>query len=319
VEFEHKPVMLKEVLELLNCKRGGVYVDCTLGGGGHAEKICENILPDGLLIGIDRDLDSIEASKKKLERYKNNIELVHDNFVNIKKIVKNLGIEKVDGILYDLGVSSYQLDNPERGFSYKFDAPLDMRMDQTGGKTAQELINELSEEELAAIIKRFGEEKWASRIAKFIVERRKQKEIKTTKELVKIIKQAIPFRSRQKGPHPAKRTFQALRIFINDELECLKQSLYDAVDLLKPKGRICVISFHSLEDRIVKKIFLEKESDCECPTDFPICVCDKRKELEILTRKPLTPGPYEIKNNPRARSAKLRAGEKVDCSKPKGE
>jgi len=311
MEFYHEPIMLEKVINFLNPQPGGIYVDCTLGGAGHSREIVKRILPDGLLIGIDQDLDAIKASEKKLEEYKGNVKLIHDNFKNIKSIIGNLGISLVNGVLMDLGVSSHQLDEVERGFSYNKEAPLDMRMDKTRKVTAEDLVNNLSEDELKEIIKEYGEERWAGRIAKFIVKERERKRIKTTLELVEIIKRAIPAPARREGPHPAKRTFQALRIAVNNELEILESALYDAFDCLMGGGRIVIITFHSLEDRIVKNVFRKLENPCICPPDFPICTCNQKPKLKILTKKPLIPDEEEIVRNPRARSAKLRVAEKL--------
>lgn len=311
MEFYHEPIMLEKVIEFLEPRPGGIYVDCTIGGAGHSREIVKKILPDGLLIGIDQDLDAIRASEKNLEQYKENVKLIHDNFKNIKFILGNLGIFSVNGILMDLGVSSYQLDEGERGFSYNKEALLDMRMDKTKKLTAEDLVNNLSEEELKEIIKEYGEERWAGRIARFIVKEREKKRIKTTLELVEIIKKAIPAPARREGPHPAKRTFQALRIAVNNELEILESAVCDAVDCLASGGRIAVITFHSLEDRIVKNIFRKLENPCVCPSDFPICICNQKPKLKILTKKPLVPEEKEIIKNPRARSAKLRVAEKL--------
>jgi 16S rRNA (cytosine1402-N4)-methyltransferase len=289
---------------------GGVYVDCTVGGGGHFLKILEAVGDNGIVVGIDRDENAISAVKNKIgERH--NIILVHENFRNIKKIMRGLGFEKANGILYDLGVSSYQLDEKERGFTYKEDAPLDMRMDKNQKLRAEDLVNDLPERELAQIIKEYGEERWAARISNFIVKYRMKERIKTTGQLVEIIKKAIPAGARRTGPHPAKRTFQALRIAVNGELESLRQSLYDAVDILISGGRLCIISFHSLEDRIVKQTFNYFSSECICPPGLPVCRCNKKKLLEVVTKKPITPEKNEIEDNPRSRSAKLRAAQKV--------
>ncbi|MDK2835874.1 MAG: rRNA (cytosine1402-N4)-methyltransferase [Thermosediminibacterales bacterium] len=303
--------MLNETIKMLNLKPNGIYVDCTLGGGGHAFEIIKRIYPHGILIGLDRDLAAINAARERLKDFKKNIHFVNENFRNLKLVIKDLGYEKIDGILYDLGVSSYQLDQPKRGFTYNIDAPLDMRMDIKNKVTAEELVNKLSKQELTKIIKDYGEERWASRIAEFIVRERQSRKIKTTGQLVSIIKKAIPAGARRQGPHPAKRTFQALRIAVNDELKAVEESLKDAVDLLKTKARICVISFHSLEDRIVKSVFLDMASDCNCPPELPVCICNKSKKLEIITKKPIVPQTDEIEKNPRSRSAKLRVAEKI--------
>lgn len=310
MDREHKPVLLEETIEYLNCKKDGIYIDGTLGRGGHTEVILEKLQGTGMLIGIDRD---IEAINKVKERYGNleNLFLFHDNYVNIPAIMEKMGIKEADGMLFDLGVSSPQFDNPERGFSYNYDAPLDMRMDQEQKLTAADLVNGYSQEELTRIIRDYGEEKWASRIAEFIVNYRKRKPIESTLELVEIIKAAIPAAARRTGGHPARRTFQALRIATNDELNQLEEMLDRVVPYLRKGGRICVISFHSLEDRIVKNKFRELAWKCTCPPDFPVCVCGQKAELKIITRKPVTASEEELGDNPRARSAKLRVAEKI--------
>ena len=307
---EHKPVLLEETIEYLNCKRDGIYIDGTLGRGGHTEAILEKLQGTGKLLGIDRD---IEAIKKVKARYRGleNLFLFHDNYINIPVILEKIGIREVDGMLFDLGVSSPQFDNPERGFSYNHDAPLDMRMDQKQELTARDIVNNYPQEELTRIIREYGEEKWASRIADFIVDYRQRKPIETTLELVEIIKTAIPAAARRSGGHPARRTFQALRIATNDELNQLEELLDRVVPYLKAGGRICVISFHSLEDRIVKNKFRELARRCTCPPDFPACVCDQKAEVKIITRKPVTASKEELAANPRARSAKLRVAEKI--------
>lgn len=312
MRYYHKPVLLYEVLDIISPKPGGIYVDATLGGGGHFKQIIEKASKEGTFIGIDQDKDAIKNARKKFDSTtKANIKIVHDNFRNIKDIAYNLGINSFDGILFDLGVSSYQLDNKLRGFSYMKDAPLDMRMDRTARKTAYDVVNFMSRDDLREILKKYGEELWANRIASFICQRRKEKEIKTTGELVEIIKAAIPARARRKGGHPAKRTFQAIRIYVNDELGILSSSIKNAVDLLKPGGKICVITFHSLEDRIIKNTFRELSTDCICPKELPICVCDHKKTIEILTKKPIEPTETEKGVNPRSHSAKLRAAKKL--------
>jgi len=311
MEFSHKPVMLYEVLRGLKLKPGGIYVDCTLGGAGHSAAILREIGEGGRLVGLDRDPEALAAAKERLAPFGAGVDLVRADFRDLKKVLERLGIEKVDGILFDLGVSSYQLDNPERGFSYQQDAPLDMRMDQEQALTARELVNNLPVEELAEIIRKYGEERWASRIAKFIGEERKKCPIETTGHLVEIIKKAVPAGARREGPHPAKRTFQALRIAVNQEIENLGPSLRSAIEHLKPGGRICVLTFHSLEDRIVKDLFRELASPCNCPRDFPVCVCGRKKEVRVITPRPLLPSPEELEDNPRARSAKLRIAERI--------
>ena len=316
MEFAHIPVLLNEVICHLDIKPGGIYVDGTLGGGGHSAEIIKLIQPDGILIGIDQDINAINASSQKLEKYRDNIIIVNDNFKNIKTIVQDKGFEKVDGILLDLGVSSHQLDEEERGFSYMKDAKLDMRMDRSNPLTAEIIINDWSELQLANIIKDNGEEKWAKRIAKFICNERAKKRIETTYELVEIIKMAIPASARREGPHPAKRTFQALRIAVNDELGILENTILDGISILKPEGRLCIITFHSLEDRIVKTTFNKLEKPCTCPPKIPQCICGKKPLVKIITRKPIEADDKELNENPRSRSAKLRVVERL-CSNSK--
>lgn len=310
MEFKHKSVLLDECIENLNIKPDGIYVDGTLGGGGHSSVICEHLSEKGTLIGIDRDTDALKAASARLEKYNCNKIFVQSNYSDIKNILAEQGIEGIDGALLDLGVSSFQLDNAERGFSYMQKAPLDMRMSQDDNFTAYDVVNGYSESELFNIIKKYGEEKWASRIAKFIVSARKEKDIEDTEELVEIIKAAIPAKARREGPHPAKRTFQAIRIEVNDELGQLERAVGDFCDVLNPEGRLCIISFHSLEDRIVKDIFNERFDPCTCPKGFP-CVCGKTAEIKKITRKPIVSGEEELEENPRARSAKLRVVEKL--------
>lgn len=310
--FFHRPVMLAEVIKALNLKSGGVYVDCTVGGGGHSREILRLTAPDGMLIGLDQDPFALERAKRYLVEYRGRTRLFNENFVNLPQLLENLQIRVVDGLLYDLGVSSWQLNDPGRGFSYQADAPLDMRMDPTGPVSARDLVNTLSAEELADIFWRYGEERWAKRIAARIVAERERQSIETTGQLVATIKKAIPARARRSGPHPAKRTFQALRIAVNRELDVLAQSLKEAVSFLKTGGRICVLSFHSLEDRIVKETFQEMATGiCKCPPGLPVCVCGRSGSLKVITRRPLKPAPEEIASNPRARSARLRVAEKV--------
>ncbi|PRR78746.1 Ribosomal RNA small subunit methyltransferase H [Clostridium liquoris] len=310
MEFKHISVLLNEVIEKLNIKKDGIYVDCTLGGAGHSSEILKLLSPKGKLIGIDQDEEALKAAKERLKDY-NNVIYVHDNFYNIEEILKSLNIEKVDGILADLGVSSYQLDKGERGFSYMKDAPLDMRMDRRNSLSAYEVINTYSEENLAKIIRDYGEDKFAKRIAKFIVQSRNKQEIKTTGELSEIIKSAIPAKFRREGPHPAKRTFQAIRIEVNKELEILGKSVEDGVKHLNTEGRMAIITFHSLEDRIIKNKYRELENPCTCPRDFPICVCGKKPQIRVISRKPIEPTKEEVEANPRSRSAKLRVAEKL--------
>lgn len=311
MEFEHVPVLLDEIIEFLNPKPGEVFVDCTLGGGGHSKAIITRILPGGFLIGIDQDVNALDAARENLLDFKDNIYFVHSNYEELNDILSKYSPQGIDGILFDIGVSSHQLDEKERGFSYMRDAPLDMRMDRANDFSAWDLINGFSEEELSKIIKDYGEENWAKRIAQFIVKARADKSIDTTGELVDVIKRAIPAGARKDGPHPAKRTFQAIRIFVNRELEVLENTLDTALSWLKKGGRIGVISFHSLEDRIVKEKYKYWAQDCICPPELPICRCDKRSSVKILTRKPVTAGKEELVHNPRARSAKFRAAVKL--------
>ncbi len=310
MEFKHISVLLNECLEGLNIKKDGKYVDCTLGGAGHSSQIIKRLDKDGLLIGIDQDKDALKAASKRLEQYNNKI-LVHNNFYNIGEIIDSLNIGNVDGILMDLGVSSYQLDEGERGFSYMQDAPLDMRMNRDNEFSAYNVINEYSEEELFKIIKDYGEEKFAKRIANFIVERRSEGPINTTLELVDIIKSAIPAKARREGPHPAKRTFQAIRIEVNGELRILNKAIEDGVERLNKGGRMAIITFHSLEDRIVKLKFRDLANPCKCPKEFPICVCGKKPTVKLVSRKAIEPSKEEVTENPRSRSAKLRVIEKL--------
>lgn len=312
LEFHHVSVLLEESLKGLQLKSGGIYIDCTLGGAGHSSEIVKAIGPTGVLIGIDQDKNALAAAEKKLSNYSANIKLVHSNFRHIKEIAQELDVvNKVDGILFDLGVSSHQLDEGERGFSYRYDAPLDMRMNIEDNVTAKDLVNQLSQDELNNIIWEYGEERWAKRIAEFIVAERKVKTIETTGELVEIIKKAIPAGARKEGPHPAKRTFQALRIAVNSELDILTQTFKDAVEILNTKGRLCVITFHSLEDRITKQTFQELAKKCICPPSLPICTCIHEKQIKIITGKPILPSDEELEINHRARSAKLRIAEKL--------
>ncbi|MCM8711001.1 16S rRNA (cytosine(1402)-N(4))-methyltransferase RsmH [Clostridium sp. SYSU_GA19001] len=310
MDFKHVSVLLHETVEALNIKEDGIYVDCTLGGAGHSSEIIKKLSSKGRLIGIDQDRDALNAAKERLKEY-NNVILVHDNFTNIEAILNDLNIDKVDGVLADLGVSSYQLDKGERGFSYMQDAPLDMRMNRESEFSAYNVVNNYSEEELYKVIRDYGEEKFAGRIAKFIINRRKEGPIRTTFQLVDIIKSAIPAKMRREGPHPAKRTFQAIRIEVNKELEILDKTIDGAVRKLNTGGRIAIITFHSLEDRIIKNKFKTLEEPCTCPKEFPICVCGKKPELKVITRKPIEPSAMEVEVNPRSRSAKLRVAEKI--------
>ena len=310
MKFEHVSVLLDEVIELLHINEDGIYVDCTLGGAGHSKEIIKRLSSKGKLIGIDQDINAIKAAKETLKVYSNVI-YVQDNFSNIKDILNTLNIDKVDGILMDLGVSSHQLDEAERGFSYMHDAPLDMRMNREASLTAFNVVNEYSKEDLHRIIRDYGEDNFAKRIAEFIVTKREEKSIESTLELVEVIKAAVPAKFRREGPHPAKRTFQAIRIEVNKELEVLKNSLVDCIELLKPEGRIAIITFHSLEDRIVKVEFKHSENPCDCPKDLPICACGKKPSLKILTKKPIEASDEELERNPRSRSAKLRCAQKI--------
>lgn len=312
MEFRHKSVLLRETMEYLKINPDGIYVDGTLGGGGHALEICRRLSPKGKLIGIDQDEDAVRAAAGRLAEFEDRTEIVRSNYRQMAKILSELGIGQVDGILLDLGVSSYQLDEPERGFTYRMEgAPLDMRMDKRQSFTAKDLINTYSEMELYRIIRDYGEDKFAKNIAKHIVKAREEKEINTAGELTEIIKRAIPAKARKNGGHPAKRTFQAVRIELNGELEVLQDSLENMTELLRPGGRICVITFHSLEDRIVKNIFRKCEHPCTCPPDFPVCVCGKKSMGKTVTRKPVLPSEEEIEYNSRANSAKLRVFEKA--------
>jgi 16S rRNA (cytosine1402-N4)-methyltransferase len=310
MNFEHVSVLLNECINGLDIKKDGIYVDGTLGGAGHSSEIVKLLSEDGLLIGIDQDTNALKASAARLEGY-SNVKFVHNNFVEIKSVLADLEIEGVDGILLDLGVSSHQLDVPERGFSYMHDAPLDMRMNMDSSFTAEDIVNGYTKAEIEKVIKDYGEERWASRIAEFIVKGRAEKPIKTTYELVELIKAAIPAAARREGPHPAKRTFQAIRIEVNKEIEILEKAVRDCIDVLNPNGRLCIITFHSLEDRIVKNVFKEKANPCTCPPSFPICVCNKKPEVKLITKKPIISGEEELEENHRARSAKLRVAEKV--------
>lgn len=309
MEFNHKSVLLQETIESLNIKPEGIYIDATLGGAGHSLQIAQR-LTTGQLIGIDRDENAIKTAQDRLYPYKSNVVLVRDNYTNAEAILNDLGIKNIDGCIMDLGVSSHQLDEAERGFSYMADARLDMRMDNRGSLTAYSVVNSYSEEELYGLIKDYGEERWAKRIAAFIVENRKEKPIETTFELVAIIKKAIPKKMRDEGPHPAKRTFQAIRIEVNDELDQLGRAVKNIIERLSPGGRISVITFHSLEDRIIKHTFKNSENPCTCPKDFPVCVCGLKPLGKTVTRKPVLPSEDEVKSNPRSRSAKLRIFER---------
>ena len=309
--FRHRPVMLEQCVKGLDIRPNGIYVDGTLGGGGHSGAICRSLDERGTLIGIDRDRDALNVSSERLKEYKCQKYFVQSNYSDIKQMLSELKIEKVDGALLDLGVSSFQLDNPQRGFSYMNDAPLDMRMSQDDDFTAYDIVNDYDRNELIRVIGRYGEERWASRIADFIVKIRSDKPIESTYELVDVIKQAIPASARRTGPHPAKRTFQAIRIEVNDELSQLERAVEEFCDILAPGGRLCIITFHSLEDRIVKEIFSRRANPCTCPREFPICACGKKADIKKITGKPFVPDAEETEENPRARSAKLRIAEKI--------
>lgn len=308
-EFHHVSVLLEECIEGLNIRPDGIYVDGTLGGGGHSSHIAAK-LTTGRLIGIDRDLVALEATGKRLEPYKDRVTLVHSDFSDLKKVLEDLGIDKVDGILLDLGVSSPQLDDGERGFSYMVDAPLDMRMNREDSRDAYQIVNTWDYEELKQILYEYGEERYAPQIASAICRRREEKPVETTLELVEIIRSAMPASALREKQHPAKRSFQAIRIAVNDELNDLRKVLEQAIPRLNPGGRLCVITFHSLEDRIVKNAFAAAAKGCTCPPNFPVCVCGKKPQVDIITRKPITSGDTERNENPRARSAKLRICEK---------
>ncbi len=313
MEFKHKSVLLDECIENLKINPDGIYVDCTIGGAGHSSEIYRRLNSQGSLIGLDQDAFAVETSMKRLEEISSEakFEVVNTNFKNISAACEQLGISQVNGILLDLGVSSHQLDEASRGFSYQQDAPLDMRMDRKSKLSAYEVVNQYKEQDIYRIIRDYGEEKWASRIAKFIVETREKQSIKTTYELVDVIKRAVPSAARRDGPHPAKRTFQAIRIEVNDELNILNKTIEDCVALLKSGGRLCIITFHSLEDRIVKLQFNKEVNPCTCPPTFPACICGKKPRAVLVNRKPIVSSGDELEHNPRARSAKLRVLEKI--------
>lgn len=313
MEFKHKSVLLNECIEYLNIKPEGIYIDGTIGGAGHSSEIYGRLNSKGCLVGLDQDAFAVETSLKRLEEIKSEAEfkIVNTNFKNILKACEGLGINEADGILLDLGVSSHQLDEASRGFSYQQDAPLDMRMDKSSDLSAYNIVNEYPEQEIYRIIRDYGEEKWASRIAKFIAEARSAQPVQTTFELVDIIKRAIPSAARREGPHPAKRTFQAIRIAVNDELGILAQTVEDCTALLKSGGRLCIITFHSLEDRIVKSAYQKEVNHCTCPPSFPVCVCGKKPRGLLVNKKPVISSEEELADNPRARSAKLRVLEKI--------
>lgn len=311
MEFSHVSVLLEETIDQLHIRPDGIYVDGTLGGGGHACEVCRRLSGKGRLIGIDQDADAIAAAGERLQEFKDRVTIVRSNYCNMRAELQKLGIEKVDGIVLDLGVSSYQLDAADRGFTYRTDAPLDMRMDQRQTKTARDIVNGYSEQELFRVIRDYGEERYAGNIARNIVAQREKKPIETTAELTEIIRGSIPVKNQIGRGHPAKRTFQALRIELNRELEVLRDTLDDMIDLLNPGGRICVITFHSLEDRIVKTIFKTNENPCTCPSNFPVCVCGKKPKGRTVSRKPILPGEEELVQNKRSKSAKLRVFERI--------
>ena len=306
MEFKHKSVLLNETIDGLNIKPNGIYVDGTLGGGGHAYEVCRRLGEKGSIIGIDQDAAAIEAASARLKDFGEKVTIVRSNYCDMKSKLHELGIDKVDGIVLDLGVSSYQLDTAERGFSYREDAPLDMRMDTRQKMTARDIVNDYTEADLYRVIRDYGEDKFAKNIAKHIVQARAVKPVETTAELSEIIRASIPMKFQKKSGHPAKRTFQALRIELNRELDVLRDSLDDMIDLLNPGGRLCIITFHSLEDRIVKSAFRKNENPCTCPPDFPVCVCGKKSKGSIITKKPILPSEEELEYNSRSKSAKLR-------------
>lgn len=311
MEFNHYSVLLNETIEQLDIKPDGIYVDGTLGGGGHASQVAKHLSGKGRLIGIDQDADAIRAAGERLAPYGDRITIIRSNYANMKEELHHIGVEHVDGIVLDLGVSSFQLDTPERGFTYReADAPLDMRMDDRQTRTAKDIVNDYSEMELYRIIRDYGEDKFAKNIAKHIVSARAKKPIETTGELTEIIRASIPMKVQATGGHPAKRTFQAIRIELNRELEVLQNNLDEMIELLNPGGRICIITFHSLEDRIVKTNFKKNENPCTCPSDFPVCVCGKKSKGHVITRKPILPSAAELEENSRSKSAKLRVFER---------
>lgn len=311
MEFKHYSVLLEETIENLNVKPDGIYVDGTLGGGGHALKVARLLSGKGRLIGIDQDADAIAAAGERLKKYEDRVTIIRSNYANMREELHAIGVEHVDGIVLDLGVSSFQLDTPERGFTYRDpDAPLDMRMDDRQTQTARDIVNNYSEADLYRIIRDYGEDKFAKNIAKHIVAERERKPIETAGELSDIIRASIPMKIQATGGHPAKRTFQAIRIELNRELEVLRDNLDDMIELLNPEGRICIITFHSLEDRIVKTNFRKNENPCTCPPDFPVCVCGKKSKGKVITRKPILPSEEEVAVNTRSKSAKLRVFER---------
>ncbi len=310
MSFKHVSVLWEETVDGLDIKPDGIYIDGTLGGGGHSELVLER-LTTGKLIGIDQDTDALQAASNRLERFGDRFIPVHNNFSKVKEVLDQLGIDKVDGMMMDLGVSSWQLDSAERGFSYMHDGELDMRMDRTSPLSAKDVVNTYDENELHRIIKEYGEENWAKRIAKFIVEARKEKPLETTYELVDVIKAAVPAGARKDGPHPAKRTFQAIRIEVNNELGIIAETIGHITERLRPGGRISIITFHSLEDRIVKNAYRDLAKGCICPPEMPVCTCGTIPQLKVITRKPVLPSAEELERNPRARSAKLRVAKKL--------
>ena len=310
IPFNHTPVLLQEVIEGLCIRENGIYVDGTLGGAGHALCVCRKLGKQGRFVGIDQDEAAIQTAKIRLKEFGDTVQIIRNNYCNMKEVLEQLGIGKVNGILLDLGVSSHQLDTADRGFSYRMDAPLDMRMDKRQKLTAREVVNTYTEQELFHIIRRYGEDNFAKNIARHICMEREKKEIETTGELSEVIGRAIPMKIKKKGGHPAKRTFQAIRIEVNNELGVLEQSLSGMIDLLEPGGRLCVITFHSLEDRMVKTIFRDAENPCTCPPDFPVCVCGRKPKGHMVSKKPVLPSEKEREENPRAKSAKLRIFEK---------
>ena len=311
MEFKHKSVLLEETIDNLNIKPDGIYVDGTLGGAGHSYQIAKRLTGGGRLIGIDQDADAIAAATERLKEFEERVTIVRNNYCNMDKVLDELGIDKVDGILLDIGVSSYQLDTAERGFSYRVDAPLDMRMDQRQKMTARDIINDYSESELYRVIRDYGEDRFAKNIAKHIVAERKKAPIETTGQLNEIISHAIPMKVRKTSGHPSKRTFQAIRIELNHELDVLRDTLDDMIELLNPGGRLCIITFHSLEDRIVKSSFRKNENPCTCPSHFPVCVCGNVSKGKVITRKPILPSEEELEVNSRSKSAKLRIFERA--------
>ena len=314
--FQHTSVLLEETIDGLAVKPDGIYVDATLGGGGHAFEVCSRLNGNGRFIGIDQDAAAIEAAGERLNDFGEKVTIIRSNYRELKSVLRSIGVEKVDGIVLDLGVSSYQLDTAERGFSYRADASLDMRMDQRQQTTAKDIVNTYSETELYRVIRDYGEDKFAKNIAKHIVMEREKNPIETTGQLNEVIRRAIPMKFQKNGGHPSKRTFQAIRIELNRELEVLRESLDEMIDMLNPGGRICIITFHSLEDRIVKSAFRKNEDPCTCPSHFPVCVCGNVSKGKVITRKPILPGEEELENNSRSKSAKLRIFER--CGDGKG-